>query len=140
MKALKMAAVAGAVSLLGLGAIMAGTNPDRNAYQEYGTQKLTGYVKDNVCQKLPLGKDQCGGLLESKQAEIEQVIAQNTYRQDFIFFSIYTTDLSLTSLVPAQLRSMVPTLPSYQFESVGVLQNFYTYKSQKTQPPDTSGK
>lgn len=138
MKALKIAAAVAGVLFLGLGSVMAATNPSASAYEEYGTEKLTTYVKDNLCQKTSILQDQCGSLVDSQQSQIQQILATNTSRQDFIFFSIYTTDISASAILPERVKSFLPATPSYQFETLGVLQSFYTYKSQKKSPQPAS--
>ncbi|MCT7948855.1 DUF4359 domain-containing protein [Ancylothrix sp. C2] len=138
MKALKMAAGVAGVVFLGLGVLMAATNPSASAYEEYGTEKLTAYVKDNVCQKTVILQDQCASLVDSQQSEIQQVLAASTSRQDFIFFSIYKTDISVNAIVPERVKSFLPATPSYQFETFAVLQSFYTYKYQKKSPQPAS--
>ncbi|HEY9810381.1 MAG TPA: DUF4359 domain-containing protein [Halomicronema sp.] len=136
-----MAAAVAGVLFVGLGALMVATNPNASAYEEYGTEKLTAYVKDNICQKTFVLQDQCVSLVDSQQSEIQEVLAANTSRQDFIFFSIYKTDISVSSIVPERVKSFLPAIPSYQFETFGVFQSFYTYKSQKKSPqPDSTQK
>ena len=131
MKGFKTAAIVGGVVLAGVGVAMAVTNPAQTAYEEYAVQKLTEYVKGNFCQKAGFFENQCAAIVDSGQSEFKQAIAQNTQRQNFIFFSIYTTNLSVTPLLPSRLTSVLPALPSYQFETAGVLQSFYTYQAKQ---------
>jgi len=112
-------------ALAALGVAMATTNPDQLAYQEYATQRLTGYLKKDVCAKTPrflrnlLHRD-CPTLVDLSQPAVQQIITQGTQRQNLIFFSIYSTDLAVSPLVP-----------SYHFATVGVFQNFFTYSMEK---------
>lgn len=109
----------------GMGVVMALTNPSQSSYEEYATVQLTEYVKDEVCQDAPkiLGNflaRSCDELLDSSHPAIQKIISANTQRKNLIFFSIYITDLSVSS-----------SIPSYHFESVGVLQKFYTYNAEE---------
>lgn len=125
MKIPKSITLIGAVALGGMAVVMAVTNPSQSTYEQYAAIRLTEYVKDEVCKGAPkiLGlflERNCTELIDSSHPAIQKIIAANTQRKNLIFFSIYTTDLSLTS-----------GIPSYHFESVGVLQQFYTYTAEK---------
>ena len=130
MKILNIIAGAAVVGLTLLGLSMANTNPSEAAYEEYATQRLTNYLKDNVCDKpknildnLPIKIDsQCDKLLDSANPQIQEIITRTTERQNFIIFSIYHTDLKLESF---------SFIPGYKFESVGAFNNFYIYKAQR---------
>lgn len=113
------------IALAGLGAVMALTNPGQPEYEEYAVQRLSEYVKHEVCNQAPkifgiLLQRNCDQLIDSNRPAIQKIIATSTQRKNFIFFSIYSTDLSVSS-----------SIPSYHFESVAVLENFYTYTAQK---------
>jgi Domain of unknown function (DUF4359) len=100
----------------GLGLCLAATNPSQAAYEAYATQRLSAYLQENVCSDAPAVfnlRKQCRSLVKSNQADIRRFVATNTHRQNFIFFSVYTTDLSVGSF-----------LPSYQVKTVGMFQNF----------------
>lgn len=104
---------------------MAATNPSEPAYQDYAVQRLSTYLKTDVCAKSSgllekILRRNCPGLVDSGRPAIQKIITQGTQRQNFIFFSIYQTDLAISPLVP-----------SYHFATVGVLQNFYTYSAEK---------
>lgn len=121
MRRLKLAAIVGGLALIGVGGVLALTNPNQENYEAFATQKLTTYLGDNVCIKAPFGlKEQCKSALVSNRAEIQKLISDGTRQQNYLFFSIYTTDLSLTSL-----------LPSYHFETVAVFQQFYVYQAKQ---------
>lgn len=111
-----VASVAGSI-LVGLGVAMAVTNPSESAYNDYATAKLTEYLQENGCEKAPLGQRQCRAALNSFQPHIEELVSENSYRQNFLFLSVYRTEFSF------------PLLPSYNFETVGAFQSFYTYKA-----------
>ncbi|NEU72800.1 DUF4359 domain-containing protein [Hassallia byssoidea VB512170] len=113
------------VGLVVLGVTMAKTNPSQAEYEEYAMQRLTKYLKSDVCKKTPkmlenLIKLDCDKLVDSASPQVRELIAGTTERQDFIIFSIYRTDLKLNSW-----------LPSYTFESVGAFESFYTYSAEQ---------
>jgi hypothetical protein len=116
--------VGGALSI-GIGGLLVFTNPSHNAYEEYATEKLTDYLKENVCTKVsqPLGnflQSHCKTLVDTGRPQIQELIAQQTTRQNYLLFSIYRTELSLPSPVPA-----------YHFATFGAFQNFYIYEAEE---------
>lgn len=116
--------VGGAI-LVAFGGLLVFTNPNNNAYEEYATEKLTVYLKENVCTKVsqPLGdflQSHCKTLVDTGRPQIQELIAQQTTRQNYFLFSIYQTELSLSSPMPA-----------YHFATLGAFQNFYTYEAEE---------
>ena len=134
MKAVGTIALFGGITALaGLGIAAAVTNPSEAEYQQYAADQLSTYLKDNVCTQAPetLGlRDRCVELAESNQGEFEALIASNTQRQDYVFFSVYQTDLSVNSLLPPYI-SIGSLLPTYHFETFGAFKNLYIYKAEK---------
>jgi len=133
MKGLQAVTAIGGVALVVVGAAMALTNPGQNTYEEYAAERLTGYLQQNVCPQAPrfLGnslESQCRSLIDSHQTEIKQLISQGTRRDNFLIFSIYKTDLSVKRILPIFPDNV---LPAYNFQTVGVFDNFYTYQAQK---------
>jgi hypothetical protein len=125
MKGSKNFTYIGLAAIGGLGVVMALTNPDRAVYETYAAKRLAGYIKDEVCTQAPnlfgiVLQRNCSDLVDSSSPVIQGIVANNTKRQNFILFSIYTTDLSLGSAIPA-----------YRFQTVGAMQNFFTYSAQK---------
>ncbi|MBW4693765.1 MAG: DUF4359 domain-containing protein [Lyngbya sp. HA4199-MV5] len=123
MKTLKTVAIVGGCILLGISGLLAVTNPGQAAYDEFATQAAIAYLKVEACAKAPTAfglQKLCQSELEANQAKIKQIIRDGTQRRNFVVFSLYTTDLSLSS-----------DLPSYHVESVGVLGQFVLYKTQK---------
>ncbi|NMG07523.1 DUF4359 domain-containing protein [Brasilonema sp. UFV-L1] len=125
MKAFTIMTCLGVVGVTILGVTMANTNPNQTKYEEYAAQRLTEYLQSNVCKKSPnlfenLLNWNCDKLLEAANPRMKEIISLSTEKQDFIIFSIYRTDLKLNDLIP-----------SYQFETVGAFDNFYTYSAQK---------
>ncbi|MFM2060355.1 MAG: hypothetical protein RLZZ507_25 [Cyanobacteriota bacterium] len=120
-----MIASVGAAGIAVLGVTMTMTNPQQPKYEEYAVEKLTTYLKTDFCQKTPnflqnLIQFNCNHLVDSANPQIRDIIAATTKRQNYIVFSVYTTDLKIDNLIPG-----------YKFETVGAFDNFYTYKSQK---------
>ena len=122
-------AIAGFV-LAGLGGLMAASNPGKDAYKNYATEKLSSYIKDKGCtqlvqQEVPeqlaeLVANNCISLVNKSRPQIQAIIASNTKRQNLLFLSIYHTDL----LLPG-------SLPDYYFETIGIFHNFYLYQTEK---------
>ncbi|HEY9615717.1 MAG TPA: DUF4359 domain-containing protein [Microcoleaceae cyanobacterium] len=120
---LKNFMLASGAVLLGVAGIMTATNPTDTDYERFATQELSTYIEDNVCggTPLPFGLgSQCSFLVQSNQVQIQHLIANSTHQQNFLLFSLYTTTVSLDD-----------SLPSYHVETVGVLQNFHTFKIQE---------
>ena len=125
MKIRQITKVVGIIALVGFGGAMTITNPGQKAYEQYAMKRLTSYLKENVCTQTPegLGKlleNQCSTLVDLGRPQIQNLIASRTQRQNFLLFSIYSTELS----VPAPL-------PSYRFEAVGAFQKFYIYEAEE---------
>jgi Domain of unknown function (DUF4359) len=115
----------GAAGIAVLGMTMAKTNPEQPKYEQYAVQQLTTYLKTDVCKKTPnflqnIIKFNCDKLIESVNPQMRDIIASTTKRQNYIIFSVYSTEIKLDNL-----------LPNYKFETVGAFDNFYTYKAKE---------
>ncbi len=127
----------GVAGVVALGVAMANTNPSQAEYEEYAVQQLTGYLKTNVCKKTPkllesIIKFDCPQMVDSANPQIREIITESTQQQNFIIFSIYRTDLKVSSLIPGLgLDSFFSSIPGYQFETVGAFDQFYTYKAEQ---------
>ena len=133
MKNLNIPKSVGTAVVAGLLVSMAIANPNQSEYEEYAAQKLTEYLQQKACPQAPkvFGnslKDECKSFVDSHPAEIKQIISQTTERYNFIVFSIYKTDLSISKVVPFLPANI---LPSYHFETLGVFQKFYLYQSEQ---------
>ena len=84
------------------------------------SSKVIGYIGAVTLGGLGVAMALANPSPPNYEAYAVQRLTANTRQQNFIFFSIYTTDLSVSSMIP-----------SYHFETVGALQNFYTYKAQE---------
>ncbi|MBD2677600.1 MULTISPECIES: DUF4359 domain-containing protein [Nostoc] len=126
MKQLTIIAYTGAAAgLAALGVTMAKTNPGQVAYEEYAVQRLASYLKTDVCKKTTnfienLIRFNCEKLVDQANPQMQEIINRTTERQNYIFFSIYRTDLQLSSWVP-----------SYKFETVGAFDQFYTFTAEQ---------
>ncbi|MCC5606039.1 DUF4359 domain-containing protein [Nostoc sp. CHAB 5834] len=126
MKPLTIIAYTGAAAgLAALGVAMAKTNPSQVEYEEYAVQRLTEYLKTDVCKKTTniienLIRFNCDKLVDSANPQIQEILARTTERQNYIIFSIYRTNLKINSWIP-----------SYKFETVGAFDQFYTYTAEK---------
>jgi Domain of unknown function (DUF4359) len=106
----------------GLGCIMALSNPDRSAYETYAIEQIGNLARDQ-CDRLPGGlgiliQGPCRGVIEAYKPQLRPILAATTTRQNWILFSIYRSDIS----IPAVNFNG-------QFESIGIFNNFFIYKS-----------
>ncbi|NER21312.1 MAG: DUF4359 domain-containing protein [Symploca sp. SIO1B1] len=124
MKGLPVLAVLGGLALVGLGTVMAVTNPHQDGYDDYAVERLSTYLKEEACSQVPqlpqvedFLQRQCKSLVDTARPQIKQILSEKTERQNFLLFSIYRTDLNIS-----------PSLPAYHVETVGVFQKFYIYQ------------
>ncbi|HEY9299314.1 MAG TPA: DUF4359 domain-containing protein [Phormidium sp.] len=123
----------GTAIVTGLLVSLAVSNPSQSEYEEYATKELTEYLQQNVCPQAPKiwGKSlkrECKRLVNSNQSEIKDLISQSTERYNFVLFSIYKTELSITKVSPFLPSSL---LPSYHFGTLGIGQKFYIYQAEQ---------
>ena len=132
MKSLSIVTYIGAATLAAfLGVAMTTTNPSQSAYEEYAVQHLAAYLKHDACPRVPkfverLLKHTCREEVDINRPQLQQLVSESTERQNFIFFSIYRTDLSFRRISP-----LLTFLPSYHAETVGAFQKFYVYSSEE---------
>jgi Domain of unknown function (DUF4359) len=112
----------GLLTICGLGGMMILTNPDRTAYEAYAVERVGELAKDQ-CDRAPAGlgivlQGPCRAAIESFKPQLKPLLAASTSRQNFIFFSIYKSDISIPA---ASLNAKV--------ESIGAFNNFFTYKA-----------
>ncbi|MFB2891317.1 DUF4359 domain-containing protein [Aerosakkonemataceae cyanobacterium BLCC-F50] len=123
----------GTAIVTGLLVSLAISNPSQSEYEEYATQELTEYLQKNVCPQAPKiwGKSlkrECKRLVNSNQSEIKDFISQGTERYNFLLFSIYKTELSITQVSPFLPSGL---LPSYHFGTLAVGHQFYIYQAEQ---------
>jgi len=106
-------------TLTALGVVTAVMNPSQAAYESYATKQVISLLDGNICKEAPKAFDlqrECKAQLVSKRSQIREFIASNTQQQNFVFFSIYTTDVYVSSF-----------LPSYRVETIGAFQQFHIF-------------
>jgi Domain of unknown function (DUF4359) len=106
----------------GLGGMMALSNPDRSAYEHYAVEQIANLAKDQ-CDRAPAGlgillQGPCRATIEAYKPQLRPLLAATTSRQNWIFFSIYRSDLSIPMV---NLNARV--------ESIGIFDRFFTYKT-----------
>ncbi len=109
-----------AIFLITVGILIA-TNPGTKKYEHYASKALNSHLKENLCQEATgVLKSSCGILVDIARPQLDVAIAQSTQRKNFLVFSIYQTHLSLPSAIA-----------DYEFETVAILDYFYTYQAEK---------
>ncbi len=109
----------GMTAIATVGGVMAVMNPSEAAYEAFATQEVVKLLDDHVCAEAPKAfnlKQECKSLLISRRSDIKQFIADNTHYQNFIFFSLYTTDVGVA-----------PLTPTYRVEAIGLFRQFHVY-------------
>lgn len=106
----------------GLGGIMALTNPDRSAYETYAVEQISNLAKER-CERATneLGivvQGPCRAAIAAFKPRILPLLTATTSRKNFIIFSIYRSTISIPAV---NLNAEV--------ESIGILNNFLTYKT-----------
>ncbi|MEI6380124.1 MAG: DUF4359 domain-containing protein [Cyanobacteriota bacterium ELA615] len=97
------------------------TNPGQEDYEEYATEQMIFYVKDKICSDhrgTVFLQRYCQTLVDSSREQLGRFLSQKTQRHNYLLFSIYRTDLLLPGI-----------MPRFQFQTIGILQNFYTFES-----------
>ncbi len=119
-------------TIVALGVALGLTNPKPEAYLDFAMVEGSNYLKTEACTaKLPLVgdsfKDECIQAVDTEavQTRIRQALVENTQRQNYVLFSLYSSDLSVGDLLP--LPSGL--VPIYQVKSVGVLTRFRVYEA-----------
>jgi hypothetical protein len=108
--------------LLGIGIGLILTNPNRAAYETYAVEQITDLAKEQCNQAHSqygiILQGPCRTAIEVFKPQIRPLISANTQRHNWILVSIYRSDVS----IPAANFSG-------QVETIGILNNFYTYKA-----------
>jgi len=138
MKGWQVGVLGGAIALGIGGAVLALTNPQPSRYNEYATARLVTYLNDTFCADLPdlFGtdlQDRCIELVDESHPRLQEIVADNTQRQNFGVMSVYRTQLRPEELLPEEVQSFIPAgvLPTYEVESIGGLQQFWTYRAEQ---------
>jgi len=139
MKSFRIAALIFVSAIAGIGVAMAVTNPGPEAYEEYAVLQLSEQLEDRVCGKAPVFVEGiCDSVLSNNQSWLRDVVQGSTVRRNYLFLSIYETDLdaaaAIDRVLPANLSLSVDGLPAYHVETVGIFSQFYTYEVQQVNP------
>jgi Domain of unknown function (DUF4359) len=103
---LKMTQWLGLGVACGLSIALAANNPRQEYYTEFATQTVSKFLIRDLCRandKTPklfntMIKDGCQAFMQQGKTEIRAFIAHNTERQNFILFSLYTTEFPIRPL------------------------------------------
>ena len=110
------------LSMLGLCGMGFSTNPDRAAYETYAIEQVGELARDRCSQAPPglgiLLQAPCRAAIESLKPQIRPLLSATTTRQNWLFFSIYSSDISIPAL---DFKGRV--------ESIGIFNKFCTYKT-----------
>lgn len=113
------------LALLGIFTLcgLALTNPDRDAYENYAVD-LVGQLGREQCDRAPGGfgvvlQGPCQAAIESFKPKLRPLLAATSRRQNFLVFSLYKSELSIPSVNL-----------NLSMESIGICNNFFTYKAQ----------
>lgn len=103
-----------------MGTTLAITNPQRHVYQSYASRQLREYLQENTCPQSfgEFLQQECHHFIKTSQPYLQSIVSLSTRRHNYILFSIYETQFSLGS-----------NFPTYNAETVGLLNSFWTYES-----------
>jgi Domain of unknown function (DUF4359) len=102
----KVARWAGYTAIAGVGLILSLTNPSQDSYTVFASHTVSKFLVRDLCKanaQAPSGldaliKDGCQALMHQGSSEIRSFIEHNTERQNFLLFSLYTTDFPIRPL------------------------------------------
>jgi Domain of unknown function (DUF4359) len=103
---LKVTKWVGCGILCGLSVALAANNPRQEHYTDFATQTVSKFLIRDLCRandhtpKLfdTMIKDGCQAFMQQGKTELHAFIAHNTERQNFILFSLYTTEFPIRPL------------------------------------------
>lgn len=112
-------------AMITIAGFMAVTNPGKDAYVDYAVAKFATDFQHTICQgpTLPKTLAHLGSFTKNlcqfsvrvgyvwQRSLVKDVVDSTTRRQNFIVFSIYTTEI-----------------PGQTFQTLGMLGNFLTYR------------
>ncbi|QDZ39272.1 DUF4359 domain-containing protein [Euhalothece natronophila Z-M001] len=120
-KSWKISVIIGSLAVIGIGGAMAATNPSREAYKDYAAEKMSTYLKEEACSDVPeFLQGQCANLVDMGREPMKEIIDNSTERHNYVFFSIYETNLSIAE-----------PLPSYHFQTIGIFNNLIIYETEE---------
>jgi hypothetical protein len=96
------------------------TNPRSNQYEEYASQQLMTYLKNDLCVQIADSlKSPCYILVNTASPQIQTTVSRNTKKTNFILFSVYNTELKIP-----------PIISNYSFTTLGIFERFFTYQTE----------
>ena len=99
------------------------TNPGTKQYEQYASESLNSYLKEEVCEDVTdILETSCSILIDIARPQLKMAIAQSTKRSNFLAFSIYNTDLSISNAIP-----------EYEFATIGIMNHFFTYQADRVE-------
>lgn len=114
----------GAIALVVVATVMGFTNPPRDEYVNYASNKLASEIKESVCKKSKVPDflsdftgelvDSCEKLIKSQRSTIKDLMDNATKRQNLILFSVYTTEFR-----------------GRRYQTIGAVGNFLTFPPEK---------
>ncbi|MEB3340297.1 DUF4359 domain-containing protein [Okeania sp.] len=104
--------------------VMGFTNPPRDEYVNYASNKLATEIKESVCKESNVPEvlnnltgdllKSCEKLIKSQRTNIKEIMDNATKRQNLILFSLYTTEFT-----------------GKRYQTIGAVGNFLTFPPQK---------
>ena len=109
------------LAICGVGGLMALTNPERGAYEEYAVEQLGNQAREK-CDSAPSGlgvlfQGTCRVAIDNFKPQLRTLVSASSNRQNLVLFSIYRSDLSIP-IVNVSIK----------VESIGIFNRFFTYK------------
>ncbi|MFN9630371.1 MAG: DUF4359 domain-containing protein [Cyanobacteriota bacterium] len=132
-----------AVALLG-GGLVAGlvaTNPDPDAFADYGGGRLTSLLTKELCTQAGLGGllrltlHHCPALIHSQRGVLGSLVRAHSTRRNFGLFSVYRTHLDLAALVPGLRHIPDLRLPRYEATTLAGAGQFLVIESRESEAP-----
>ena len=115
---------AGAIALTVGATVLGFTNPPRDEYVNYASNKLATQIKESVCKESKVPEflsdytesliKSCEKLIKSQRTTIKELMDNATRRQNLILFSTYTTEFH-----------------GNRYHTIGGVGNFLTFPPEK---------
>ncbi|HBW57132.1 MAG TPA: hypothetical protein DEF27_04745 [Oscillatoriales bacterium UBA8482] len=123
----------GAILLTILAGTMAFTNPQREEYINYASDKLSAEIKKSICKESQVPEflkgfssalvNTCNTLVVNQRHLIKDTVDKSTTRQNAILFSVYTTEIA-----------------GYKYQTLGGFGNFMTFPTKDPNSTQSTSK
>jgi len=113
----------GLLIILGVGLFL--TNPSQKSYENFGTEQLVNYAREQLCQaqsahlEEAIKSQMCTLMLETGKHQIPRIIRGTTIRHNYLFLSLYETNIYI-----------------YKFETIGIFNHFQVINVDKLYDPE----